>query len=262
MESAGATRQRARGERLLRALLVGGAVLIGVVLPLAWIVGAWWLGPRLDHVGLPFLTPLLFASVVIGLVVSVAATARWLLAMEARLARRTGRERAIRVRAADARRVRPEVPVLDEPERPSLTPSRRIAAAALVAFMALGSVGLIVGAPLGSVWVVSQFAETTQPQMGPYVAIAIGTTLAMVAGVRVLLRLQLAYARIAKASVQRTRRSAWLASYAAERGVRRPQRGLETVLVTVVIVAGMALAAWFFALDEPSGLVPPQMRGG
>jgi len=237
---------------------MAGTVLLGVLLPALWIVGAWSLGPRLDHVGVPFLTPLLFVVVLVGLAASAAAAARWIAAIDARLAGRTGQERTFRLRMPT--RLRAPVPVLDEPSRPELPPSRRLVAVGLAAFMAAGSVALVVGAPLGSIWVVSQLARTTQPEMGPYLLVALATTVCMVLGVRALLRLQLAYARVIKAPARRRRRTAWLTSHADERGVRRAERGLETVLVAVVIVAGLALCAWFFALDDPSGLVSEAVR--
>src|SRR3712207_3874955 len=58
---------RAGMGRGLQRVAFGICVLfVAVVVPVAWLVGAWWLGPRLDHANVPFATPLLLGVVVVG----------------------------------------------------------------------------------------------------------------------------------------------------------------------------------------------------
>jgi hypothetical protein len=228
---------------------------VAVVAPAIWIVGAWWLGPRLDHANLPFLTPVLVFVVVVGAAVSVAVLARWLVLAEARLAVRAGREPVVRIRPPRRRQIRPEVPVLDDPPREPVEPRRRLAALALLVLMVAGTVVLLVGAPTAMVWLASQMAGTTQPTFGPYVFVLVATSVAIAGGFRLLRPIQGVYARVTGAATARRRRqTAWLASYGAERGVRRAERGLEAVMVAAVMIAALFLLLWFFALGDPVGI--------
>jgi hypothetical protein len=250
--------------RRARAFLIFlGFLLCGIVLPGAWIVGAWAIGPKLNNTEMPFLTPLLFVVLLVGMPLSIFMVARALLRLEARLAARAGiTERLVRSRRVRMTDVRPAVPVLDSSPLPPLPAPRRAGAAGLVALMFLGTLGLWLAAPLGSIWVASQLSGTSSPRMWPYALVAIGIALAMTLGVRLLAMLQPLYARVCciEADGSRGRRSAWLKSLTDERGVRRADRGLEVAMVAAVIVAAILLTLWFFVLADPKGLLPPQLQ--
>src|SRR3954452_4646065 len=51
--------------------------------------------------------------------------------------------------------------------------------AATVVVMAVGSVAMWLGVPLGLIYLVSQLTTTTQPTLGPYLIIAFGVPLGM-----------------------------------------------------------------------------------
>lgn len=236
------------------------AVVVGV--PAAWILAAWSLGPKLANSSLPFLTPLLLLILVIGVPASVALCTRLLIRADARTAARTGRQPVVRVRPPRLGQIRPEVPVLDDPPRRAPTGRRRVASAALLATMAAALALLLLGAPTAMVWIASQLAGTTQPTFGPYLFVLVGTSLAIAAGVRLLRPIQGLYARVSGELPRRDRRqTAWLQGLGAERGIRRPERGLETIMIGAVLVSAAFLAVWFFVLGDPTGIAERFTRG-
>jgi hypothetical protein len=254
----------AAAARRLRILLLAAFFLIcGVVLPGAWIVGAWAVGPKLNNAEMPFLTPGLFLLMLVAMPVSIFLVGRGLLRVEARLAARAGiTDRLIRARRLRLADVRPPVPVLESDPLPPLPVSRRVTAGGLVALMFFGTLGLWLAAPLGSIWVASQMSSTSTPRMWPYLLIAVAIAVAMTLGVRLLARLQPLYTRVCCIvdSDGRQRRAAWLKSLTDERGIRRADRGLEVAMVAAVIVAWILLALWFFLLADPKSLLPPQFQ--
>jgi MFS family permease len=261
---AAATGRAATAARRTRVLVLAvGGLLTCVVLPAAWVVGAWAVGPKLNHLEMPFLTPLLFLVLLIGMPLTIVPLARLVLRADRRLAARAGLDhglvRARRVRITD---VRPAVPVLESAPLPPLPARRRAAAAGLVTAMFAGTLALWLAAPVGSIWVASQLSGTSSPRMWPYALVAVGIAVAMTLGVRLLALLQGAYARVigSEPSAASGRRSAWLKSYTDERGVRRADRGLEVAMIAAVIVAAVALAVWFFVLADPHGLLPPELQ--
>jgi hypothetical protein len=51
--------------------------------------------------------------------------------------------------------------------------TRRLLAALLIGLMAVGSVVLWIGVPVGWLYVASQLTESSQPAMGPYVLVLV-----------------------------------------------------------------------------------------
>src|SRR3712207_3292869 len=147
-----------RAGRGRRALLVAGAFVTAVVLPAAWLVGAWWMGPKLNHQGLPFLTPVLFVAVLLGLPASVLLAFRALFRAEARLAATEGKQPLFRVRPTLEGGIRPARPVIEPAPLPDVGPARRLGGAALVVVMFVGTIAVWLGAPLWSIWATSQIA--------------------------------------------------------------------------------------------------------
>jgi hypothetical protein len=248
---------RAGGRR--RALLVAGGFVTAVVLPAVWLVGAWWMGPKLNHEGLPFLTPVLFVLVLLGLPASVLLAFRALFRAEARLAAAEGRQPLFRVRRT-AQGIRAARPVIEPAPLPDLSPARRLGGAVLVVVMFVGTVGVWLGAPLWSIWAASQIAGSPRPAMWPYLLVIVGIAVTMAIGVRLLALVQRAYTRCMGTPEERRRSPAgWLRSYTDDRAVRGTERGLEAAMVAAVILAVILLFVWFFAFTDPHGLLPPGM---
>jgi hypothetical protein len=123
---------------------------------------------------------------------------------------------------------------------------RRMVGALLIALMAVGSVLLWIGIPVGWLYLASQLADSSQPSMGPYVLVLVGIPATMVAMGKVLAVLDRAYGRVTGVTPQGRRQSPWHRSL---RGDRRPERGrsvLDVVMVASVALALVCFAVWFF----------------
>ncbi len=126
-------------------------------------------------------------------------------------------------------------------------------AAALIAVMALGSIAMWIGMPLGWLWVGSRLqGGSTSPSMGAYVLVIVGLPLSMVAIGKVLARADRAYARVTNAQVDQRPRRPWLKSMRAERDSGHRRTVLDVVMVASVSAALAALAFWFFFLAGSS----------
>jgi hypothetical protein len=123
---------------------------------------------------------------------------------------------------------------------------RRILGALLIALMAVGSVLLWIGIPVGWLYLASQITDSSQPSMGPYVLVLVGIPATMIAMGKLLAVLDRTYGRV-KGAVPRGRVQApWHRSL---RGDRTPARGpsvLDVVMVLSVALAVVCFAVWFF----------------
>jgi hypothetical protein len=123
---------------------------------------------------------------------------------------------------------------------------RRIVGAFLIALMAVGSVLLWIGIPVGWLYLASQITDSSQPSMGPYVLVLVGIPATMIAMGKVLAVLDRTYGRVNGATPQGRVQSPWHRSL---RGDRRPARGrsvLDVVMVASVALAVVCFAVWFF----------------
>jgi hypothetical protein len=124
---------------------------------------------------------------------------------------------------------------------------RRLAPVALIAAMALGSVALWIGLPIGWLWVASQVqAGSTRPRMDAYLVVVVGLPASMVALGKLLAVLDRRYARVTHAAADERVRRPWLRSMRGERQVERRRTVLDVVMVVSVAIAATALAIWFF----------------
>jgi hypothetical protein len=85
-----------------------------------------------------------------------------------------------------------------EGRRPSLmrTLATKPIAVLLVLMMAVGSLVLWVGIPVGWVWVASRTVKTSQPSFGPYLLVLCATPLTMWLWGKLLFRLNDLYSRL------------------------------------------------------------------
>ena len=118
----------------------------------------------------------------------------------------------------------------------------------LVLLMAIGSIVMWVGLPLGLIWVASAITDSSQPSMGPYLLILVGLPVGMFAIGKLLGALDRVHGHITGRLDDGPRRAAWLQSMRDERGPRRKRRSvLDTVMIVSVLAALAAGAIWFVA---------------
>jgi hypothetical protein len=122
----------------------------------------------------------------------------------------------------------------------------KLAAIGLIMLMALGSVGLWVGIPLGWIYLASQMTNSSQPSLGPYVLILIGIPASMVVMGKVLGRINELFGRVTDTTPRVRLHMPWLRSMSGERDVHYPFTVLDLVMVISVAVALIAMAVWFF----------------
>jgi hypothetical protein len=121
----------------------------------------------------------------------------------------------------------------------------------LVALMAIGSVVMWVGVPLGLVYLASKLADTPNPSMGPYLLIIIGLPIGMALVGKGLGALNRAHIRLTGAEVDEYR-PGWTRSLRGERDVNRRGGVLDRVMIVSVAVAAIAFAVWFFGFAGSS----------
>jgi hypothetical protein len=125
------------------------------------------------------------------------------------------------------------------------------AALMLVALMALGSVIMWIGVPLGLIYLASKLADTPNPSMGPYLLVLIGLPIGMAVIGKGLGALNRAHIRVTGAEVD-AYRPGWTRSMRGERQVERRNGVLDRVMIISVVAAGVAFAVWFFGFAGSS----------
>jgi hypothetical protein len=121
----------------------------------------------------------------------------------------------------------------------------------LVVLMALGSVLMWIGVPLGLIYLASKLADTPNPSMGPYLLVLIGLPIGMAVIGKGLGALNRAHIRVTGAEVD-AYRPGWTRSMRGERRVERRGGVLDRVMIVSVAVAGLAFAVWFFGFAGSS----------
>ena len=121
----------------------------------------------------------------------------------------------------------------------------------LVALMAVGSVLMWIGVPLGLIYLASKLADTPNPSMGPYLLVLIGLPIGMAVIGKGLGALNRAHIRVTGTEVD-TYRPGWTRSMRGERKVERRNGVLDRVMIVSVGVAALAFAVWFFGFAGSS----------
>jgi hypothetical protein len=129
---------------------------------------------------------------------------------------------------------------------------RRALAAVLIAVMAVGSILLWLGIPVGWLYLVSRLVKSSQPSMGPYVLLLVGIPASMVVVGKGLSALNRAYANLMGTAPTTRTRSAWMKSMRGERDGGRPRSVLDVVMVWSVALALLCFGVWFFAFAGSS----------
>ena len=124
-------------------------------------------------------------------------------------------------------------------------------AIALVLLMALGSVVMWLGVPLGLIYLASKLADTPNPSMGPYLVVIVGLPIGMALIGKGLGVLNRAHTRLTGAEVD-DYRPGWTRSMRGERNVERRGGVLDKVMIVSVALAFVLFAVWFFAFAGSS----------
>jgi hypothetical protein len=122
----------------------------------------------------------------------------------------------------------------------------------LIALMAVGSVLMWIGVPVGLVYLASRLADSPTPSMGPYLLILIGLPVGMVAVGKALGALDRYHGRLTGLDDGRPQQAAWLKSMRGERERRRRRSVLDTVMMISVAAALVLSAIWFFSFAGSS----------
>ena len=120
-----------------------------------------------------------------------------------------------------------------------------LAKVALIALMAVGSIFLWIGIPVGWLWIGSQIqSDSGQASFGLYLGILLGIIVSMVAIGKLLWSLNGVYGRLTGSEIVRVRMP-WHRSMRGEQEGRQPRQILDVVMVISVATAGFAFLMWF-----------------
>jgi hypothetical protein len=125
------------------------------------------------------------------------------------------------------------------------------AAVLLVAAMAVGSVVMWLGVPLGLVFLASKVADSPEPSLGPYLLVILGLPVGMAVIGKGLGALDRLHTRITVRETDQYR-PGWTRSMRGERSVDRRGGILDKVMILSVGVALVLFAVWFFGFAGSS----------
>jgi hypothetical protein len=121
------------------------------------------------------------------------------------------------------------------------------AAALVVAMMVVGAFSMWTVIPFGWIWIGSKVSHTQQPSGGPYMIVFAGIVISICTMAWILSRLNRVYVRITGSTkLPRRYLPAWKKSLSDERGSPYGPSVLEAVILASVLLAGLAMAIWFF----------------
>jgi len=123
---------------------------------------------------------------------------------------------------------------------------RNAAATVLVAAMIVAALSMWTLIPFSWIWIGSKISDTQEPSGGPYMVVLVGIVISILVISWLLGRLNRVYVHLTGTNSVGPIRPAWLKSMRDERPAGGYPTVLETVIVTSVVLAIFALAAWFF----------------
>src|SRR4051794_7299396 len=143
--------------------------------------------------------------------------------------------------------------------------TRRLVGALLILAMAVGSVLLWIGIPVGWLYLVSQLVDSSEPSMGPYVLVLVGIPATMVVMGKLLAILDRAYGRVTRTQARVRAQAPWHRSLRGDRAPARARSVLDVVMVASVALALVCFAVWFFLFagsSLPAWGPRPKVRHG
>ncbi len=127
------------------------------------------------------------------------------------------------------------------------SPLQPLAKVALIALMALGSVLLWIGSPIGWLWIASQMQKDTQAAgFGPYMVVLFGIAITAVALAKLLQWLNRLYGEVSGLDEPVRIVPPWRRGLRGENEGRPPRTVLDVVMVISVAIGVVALTIWFF----------------
>jgi hypothetical protein len=139
-----------------------------------------------------------------------------------------------------------KTPPAEQPRSLGRTIAAAPAALFLILLMAVGSVILWIGIPIGWLYIASLMVDTSQPTLGPYILIIFGIPITMFVFGKALFTLDRAFERVTGRASETEFRAPWLKSMRAERSNTRRMSVLEGVMIASVSLALFCFGAWFF----------------
>jgi hypothetical protein len=113
--------------------------------------------------------------------------------------------------------------------------------------MLLAAFSLWTAIPLSWVYIASKVSHTQFPSGGPYAVVAVGIIAAILVVAWLLGRLNSLYIRITGTNRLAPIRPTWLKSMRDTGSAQSSVTVVEAVLMSSVMLAGLALTIWFFA---------------
>ena len=127
------------------------------------------------------------------------------------------------------------------------SPLRPVAKAGLIAVMAVGSITLWLGVPIGWLWIGSQVQSRSQSAgFGPYILVLAGIIVSVVVLTKGLAGVSRSYARVAGDEPTMRVRMPWHRSMRGDDDSRYQRNVLDVVMVISVSIAVVAMSIWFF----------------
>ena len=123
---------------------------------------------------------------------------------------------------------------------------RNVAASFLVLLMIVAALSMWTVIPLGWVWVGSRISKSQDPSGGPYMVVLIGIVASILIISWLLGRLNRVYVNLTGTNTVAPIRAPWLKSLRDSEAPRTYPTVLETVIVASVVLAIIAMTAWFF----------------
>jgi hypothetical protein len=118
--------------------------------------------------------------------------------------------------------------------------------------MAVGSIVMWIGVPLGLIYAASRIADSSAPTLGPYLLVFIGLPIGMALMGKLLGSLDRAHQRLTRTASDRPVQAPWMRSMRGERTSTRNRGVLDTVMIVSVGVAVVLFGLWFFVLAGSS----------
>jgi hypothetical protein len=125
---------------------------------------------------------------------------------------------------------------------------RNLAATAVFLAMLLAAFSLWTLIPLGWVYIASKLAHSQFPSIGPYMVVIVGIILTVLADAWLIGRLNDLYVRVTGTNRLVASRPGWMKSMRDAAPVRNSVTVVEAVMMSSVMLAAVALIAWFFLL--------------
>jgi small-conductance mechanosensitive channel len=135
-----------------------------------------------------------------------------------------------------------------KPIRHAHGPAQSLAAAFIFLAMLLAAFSLWTAIPLSWIYIASKLSQTQFPSGGPYAIVAVGFVATVLIVAWLIGRLNSLYIRLTGTNRLAPIRPTWLKSMRDTGSISGSVTVVEAVLMSSVLLAGLALTVWFFLL--------------